>query len=930
MRWLVAASVVSVSVLYHANAPGDDKPAVVATWEHRVVGRDAKPGTLTLYSNGKINDPDGKETWARQGNTLTLRWPNPKAPGGAWVDTCTISPDGKTYTGRNQAGANVAGKLVGKADGGKSVAAAKVNQPAPGQPADVSQAPRNPPPGVAPDDRRDGLELPPVGPNKTAASDTVMADFKTARAAYHDALKKARLGIRTQYMELRNELSADAAKNAKTLQELDRQFKDYVFGPGKQQDTGPLPTHKAMAEVVAKYWETVDNAAKQFGAVAANGLAAYEKAGVTDEAKLNPLRAAKLAGENAEWVGVWSSAPASGRDVWMVSVDEATGGWSVDGELNYRVGFTGAIFHGDKFKFAKGKLGFSAGPVRDRKEAGKGAPVSLTMTKNGLLQFDAVDPLGRAVKKLLVRNGEEHARASIEHWGVPKSTGAAGAATAKANPADPNSVWRHLASLTSFPHLRDNRGPAWGEQFFLPWRSKHPTVTPGPYGAVTDMLLGRSPGGGKNQQYMELLFKEFDQMAAAPFPYLRRANDDFHALFRARFQLAEADELFGNTPNSSIREFQQKVMLPAAKYEFQREVDRAELQERLDRDFPGKYKVIDAPPSAASRGHLRDFIQGAKGITDDVQQRAVVSGLRAYADMAQVDQQASLWQTRLLPLAKKCAGPAATKPLVNIEGNWKANAFAADRGKSVKLTDFQLRNVAGRELTNVAVEMVVENEWGDRAEQYYFFDRLETAEGLRLTPHPRWEKRRLPFTNAVKVRWSVWADQGAEEGRTAALKNPTPIADATGARKDYLKYDAQYQAEGEALGEMVRTMPFIPVVGQRQHNRLLAVAATGSSYLVQPAEKAKPLVVRFLSADAEKGTVELEVNSADSGEPLVKGTPVWKGSLARDRDAGAVIRFDTGWVLHIAPNDQLIASVPKTDGGAAKEAPLFRVKAGGR
>jgi hypothetical protein len=77
-------------------ALADDKPTVVAVWEHRVIGRDAVPSKMTLYSNQKINDPDGKNVWSRSGKTLTLTWPNPSAPGGKWVDRCTVSADGKT------------------------------------------------------------------------------------------------------------------------------------------------------------------------------------------------------------------------------------------------------------------------------------------------------------------------------------------------------------------------------------------------------------------------------------------------------------------------------------------------------------------------------------------------------------------------------------------------------------------------------------------------------------------------------------------------------------------------------------------------------------------------------------------------------------------------------------------------------------------
>lgn len=114
-------------------ALADDKPTVVAVWEHQVIGRDAKPSTMTLYSNHKINDPDGKSVWSRRGNTLTLRWLNPGVPGGKSMDYCRISPDGKTYTGQNQAGVKVSGKLVSVTADLKPKVAPKISRRIPGQ-----------------------------------------------------------------------------------------------------------------------------------------------------------------------------------------------------------------------------------------------------------------------------------------------------------------------------------------------------------------------------------------------------------------------------------------------------------------------------------------------------------------------------------------------------------------------------------------------------------------------------------------------------------------------------------------------------------------------------------------------------------------------------------------------------------------------------
>lgn len=80
---------------------------VVARWVHQ-----PGDGKIALYSSGKINTPDGENTWSFSGGRLTFRWKNDKAPGGFWVDTCVLAPDGQSYAGVNQIQTKVSGKLV--------------------------------------------------------------------------------------------------------------------------------------------------------------------------------------------------------------------------------------------------------------------------------------------------------------------------------------------------------------------------------------------------------------------------------------------------------------------------------------------------------------------------------------------------------------------------------------------------------------------------------------------------------------------------------------------------------------------------------------------------------------------------------------------------------------------------------------------------
>jgi hypothetical protein len=76
---------------------------IVATWEHRA-GRGV-PGNVALWSNGHINRPDGPGTWSRNGLHLRFKWPR-------FVDNLTLSPDRRSYRGKNQNGTHITGRFV--------------------------------------------------------------------------------------------------------------------------------------------------------------------------------------------------------------------------------------------------------------------------------------------------------------------------------------------------------------------------------------------------------------------------------------------------------------------------------------------------------------------------------------------------------------------------------------------------------------------------------------------------------------------------------------------------------------------------------------------------------------------------------------------------------------------------------------------------
>jgi len=75
---------------------------VVARWQRFLNGK--LLGVDSLYANGKISQIDSPNTWSFSKGALIYRLPNPRAPGGAWIDTHKISRDGSNCAGTNQEG----------------------------------------------------------------------------------------------------------------------------------------------------------------------------------------------------------------------------------------------------------------------------------------------------------------------------------------------------------------------------------------------------------------------------------------------------------------------------------------------------------------------------------------------------------------------------------------------------------------------------------------------------------------------------------------------------------------------------------------------------------------------------------------------------------------------------------------------------------
>lgn len=72
---------------------------------------------LTFTADGKVESVTASNakaagTWSLDGRQLTMKWPAPKAPNGAWSDVVTISADGTHFAGRNDNDTDVRGSLM--------------------------------------------------------------------------------------------------------------------------------------------------------------------------------------------------------------------------------------------------------------------------------------------------------------------------------------------------------------------------------------------------------------------------------------------------------------------------------------------------------------------------------------------------------------------------------------------------------------------------------------------------------------------------------------------------------------------------------------------------------------------------------------------------------------------------------------------------
>jgi hypothetical protein len=741
------------------------------------------------------------------------------------------------------------------------------------------------------------------------------------------------------------ELKSDEA-NA-SLHEFDKQRKQ--FG----RNDGFIPTHPAMKEAVTEYHRVLDTARAEFVAAIDKILTQSKTAGETDAAKLKPLYAQRGLFQRPELMGVWER-KAEGqpmgfrRELWIVDVDAGSGDLQVDCLEIDEYGFSSVagVRHGENVQFKDGGLSFDLHDVEKSTGAVKkeGSHSTLTprsgqldlfcesgVVSNGIVPFAKNGPpvsAKRSEEKTALLSKIDVADGPRKRVALALNRTKIGAdpilASRSIDVADVNAVWREIAALSSLAYLRgDHSGPFGGELLYVPYSRDHDSDASagGALQQAASALRGRRQSN--SERITADLLARYDHLAETSDPYLRRAADRAQGLFLSRAQLAIANNQYGNTAKSAMREINATVSA-AAKFLFSLDADAEELRRQTN---GMAIEPFGTPMSQRTRESLMELSRGSGQGAKDIAEAAIFSGLVEYADMAEVDRQVEFWRTTLLPLAKKCGGPATNKPLAAIEGGWRKSL---GNDSYLRLDNYNFHNVSGTNLTHATIEIVAENQWGEKSAQYYYLPELEVGEVALLMPHFRWKKRGLDYSPSVRVTSSVWADQGTNINQHVELKSPDPCHDPDALRKVFLAYDEKYASEGEALGIAIKSQGLIRPTPERQKRMLLDAATPGNSYafrLPETGKPPKPAMLRYLRVSADKNVIEAEVIGLADKKPLKADTPVWKGKLTADDNRGYVLRLDLGWSFFLGYDEMPVVSLPTGKDADPAQVPLFLLKA---
>jgi hypothetical protein len=361
----------------------------------------------------------------------------------------------------------------------------------------------------------------------------------------------------------------------------------------------------------------------------------------------------------------------------------------------------------------------------------------------------------------------------------------------RVNVNDPIVVRKELARLVSSSYYVGTGGfrlPI-SERLAIPYRGQRMALLENSgYPNAEAVLLGR-----------------FDHLMTTPDSALKQDVRAAKELVANRLRLANANQIAGVTPDSSLLHFGRFL------FNMQKEVGKLDdLLSRDQRDPEVRAETLLQAAKALKAVHFSSYkeLLGTEenpfGGRNERLTPAVIGGRLQFADYFVVDDLVALWRDRLLPPLTASAGSSTLPGSFDADALWRLNpSTPAFRLFELLRIDYK----GGQPLTNVVMRLVAKDGRGGRAEHYYFFPEWKPNGSYSFKLHPRWMDRKVSFTMKIDFEWSIWCDQGRLERGSKSVTSVRPNPDPESWRRNYEKNDAEYDPWGLAYRYLFLAAP---------------------------------------------------------------------------------------------------------------------------
>ncbi|MBX9584152.1 MAG: hypothetical protein K2X87_27960 [Gemmataceae bacterium] len=408
---------------------------------------------------------------------------------------------------------------------------------------------------------------------------------------------------------------------------------------------GTVPSAPAVAPAVAQYVQDRGDALDRL----------IEALQAARSADLGRYQAERTALRNAAAIGTWrrvigGQGQTQSSEELAVRVNGRTGEWEVYGDLTMR-GNLSVLFHGeDVRRDAKGltfrvKTDFGKSGIPD------GAQFTVRLTGD-----TAACSSSTGYSTTLARTSGVPSSSTHDYFRYGDFTEVTiRTAEPVFDPSDSRHVLRELAELMSFPY---SIGLPLAPAQPMPERLLMPNG-----------VIKVNPARSRIAEATATAVARFDRLADATGDRLGPAGWEARRLFVHRLRVATANEFYGQTASSGIRDMQGAVGA-SFRYVLQRQADRAELERELRDHLPSAGLVVtDAPLSEASRQKPIEVFGAFGGLAEKAEQRGYYSGYIKYGEMQYIDATAALWQQHLMPHVRADRRPPLPGA-VRLDGHW--------------------------------------------------------------------------------------------------------------------------------------------------------------------------------------------------------------------------------------------------------------------